>query len=160
MASGGMIYIPSLVTTGSGFRVILRALPQQFESLYYWHYWRKGFLMYAIEMTSGGMMYIQSFVNFWRGFQAILRLIRSNFNGCIVAVTEGRDLWRTPLKWTQMPYTRILASFMKIGTGVQAILRFCLNNFNGCNVGITGGSDLWSEPLRWAQVSRYTCQVS
>jgi hypothetical protein len=33
MASGGMIYIPSLMTIGSGIRVILRALPKQFERL-------------------------------------------------------------------------------------------------------------------------------
>jgi hypothetical protein len=31
MASDGMIYIPSLMTIGSGIRVILRVLPQQFE---------------------------------------------------------------------------------------------------------------------------------
>jgi hypothetical protein len=38
MASGGMIYIPSLMTIGSGIRVILRILPQQFERLQCWYY--------------------------------------------------------------------------------------------------------------------------
>jgi hypothetical protein len=33
MASGGMIYIPSLMTIGSGIHVILRVLSQQFERL-------------------------------------------------------------------------------------------------------------------------------
>jgi hypothetical protein len=31
MASGGMMYIPSLMMNDSGIGVILRALPQQFE---------------------------------------------------------------------------------------------------------------------------------
>jgi hypothetical protein len=52
MASGGMLYIPSLMTIVSGIPVILRVLRQQFESLQCWHYWRKGFMMYAIEMAS------------------------------------------------------------------------------------------------------------
>jgi hypothetical protein len=34
MTSGGITYMPSLITIGSGIRVILRALPQQFEGLY------------------------------------------------------------------------------------------------------------------------------
>jgi hypothetical protein len=33
MASGGMIHIPSLMTIGSGIRVILRVLSQQSERL-------------------------------------------------------------------------------------------------------------------------------
>jgi hypothetical protein len=33
MASGDMIYIPSFTTIGSGIRVILRIIPQQFERL-------------------------------------------------------------------------------------------------------------------------------
>jgi hypothetical protein len=33
MASVGMIYVPSFMTIGSGMRVILRVLPQQFERL-------------------------------------------------------------------------------------------------------------------------------
>jgi hypothetical protein len=33
MASGGMIYVPRLVTIGSGIRMILRVLPQQFQRL-------------------------------------------------------------------------------------------------------------------------------
>jgi hypothetical protein len=33
VASDGMIYIPSLVTIGSGIGIILRVLPEQFESL-------------------------------------------------------------------------------------------------------------------------------
>jgi hypothetical protein len=33
MASSGMIYIPILMTIGSGIRIILRVIPQQFERL-------------------------------------------------------------------------------------------------------------------------------
>jgi hypothetical protein len=38
MALGCMIYIPSLMTIGSGIRVILRVLRQQFERLQCWCY--------------------------------------------------------------------------------------------------------------------------
>jgi hypothetical protein len=37
------------MTIGSGIRVILRVLPQQFERLYHWYY-------YAAEMTSDGII--------------------------------------------------------------------------------------------------------
>jgi hypothetical protein len=33
MVSGGIMYIPSFMTIGSGIQVILRVLPQQFERL-------------------------------------------------------------------------------------------------------------------------------
>jgi hypothetical protein len=33
MDLGGMLYVPSSMTIGSGTRVILRLLPQQFERL-------------------------------------------------------------------------------------------------------------------------------
>jgi hypothetical protein len=33
MTSGGMIYIPSFMLSGSGIQLILRVLPQQFERL-------------------------------------------------------------------------------------------------------------------------------
>jgi hypothetical protein len=33
IASGDMMYVPSLMTIGSGVRVIIRVLPQQFERL-------------------------------------------------------------------------------------------------------------------------------
>jgi hypothetical protein len=38
MYSGDMIYVPSLMTIGSGIRVILRELPEQFERLQCWYY--------------------------------------------------------------------------------------------------------------------------
>jgi hypothetical protein len=41
MASGGMMYM----TIGSGIRVILTVLPQQFERLQCWYYWQEGFMM-------------------------------------------------------------------------------------------------------------------
>jgi hypothetical protein len=33
MASGGMIYMPRFMTTGSGIQVILKSLPHRFERL-------------------------------------------------------------------------------------------------------------------------------
>jgi hypothetical protein len=33
-----MIYIPGLITIGSGIPVILRAFPQQIERLQWWYY--------------------------------------------------------------------------------------------------------------------------
>jgi hypothetical protein len=38
MVSGGMVYIPSFITIGSGIQVILRLLPQPFEGLECWYY--------------------------------------------------------------------------------------------------------------------------
>jgi UDP-N-acetylmuramyl pentapeptide phosphotransferase/UDP-N-acetylglucosamine-1-phosphate transferase len=37
--SGGVIYIPSFMTFGSGIQVILSLLPQQSERLECWYYW-------------------------------------------------------------------------------------------------------------------------
>jgi hypothetical protein len=38
MASDGVMYIPSFIKIGSGIKVILRLLPQQFERLQCWYY--------------------------------------------------------------------------------------------------------------------------
>jgi hypothetical protein len=38
MASDDVIYVPSIMTIGSGIRVILRMLSQQFERILCWHY--------------------------------------------------------------------------------------------------------------------------
>jgi hypothetical protein len=38
IASGGMIYIPSFMTVGSGIKELLTLLHQQFERLQCWHY--------------------------------------------------------------------------------------------------------------------------
>jgi hypothetical protein len=56
MASNNKIYILSFMRIGSGIRVILRLLPQQFEMLQCWYYWWEGFMKYAVEMTSCGMI--------------------------------------------------------------------------------------------------------
>jgi hypothetical protein len=61
MAPGGIIYIPSFMTIGSGIQVIW-LLPQQFQRLECWYYSREEFMKYAIEMASSGMIYIPSFM--------------------------------------------------------------------------------------------------
>jgi hypothetical protein len=38
MTSGGMLYIPGLITNGTGIQVILRLLPENFEILQGWYY--------------------------------------------------------------------------------------------------------------------------
>jgi hypothetical protein len=71
MDSGGMIYIPSFLTIGSGIQVILRLLPQRFERLQYWYYCWEGFMKYAVQMASGGKISILSFMNIDTGFQKL-----------------------------------------------------------------------------------------
>jgi hypothetical protein len=58
----------------------------------------------AIEIVSGGMIYsyIPNPVKTCTGVLAILRVWFSNMKGCNIGVTNGRDLWRTSLKWTQV----------------------------------------------------------
>jgi hypothetical protein len=51
MASGGMIHIPSLMTTGSGIQVILRLVHEHFQRLQCWNYYREEFMKYATEMS-------------------------------------------------------------------------------------------------------------
>jgi hypothetical protein len=72
MASGGMMYIPSLMAIGSDVQVILRLLPQLFESLQCWYNWWEGFVKYAVEMASGGMVFVRNFIKIGAGIQKLL----------------------------------------------------------------------------------------
>jgi hypothetical protein len=60
MASGGMIYIPSVVKIGKGVEGILRFCLRSFKSCNIGITEWKGFMKSAVEMGSGGMTYIQS----------------------------------------------------------------------------------------------------
>jgi hypothetical protein len=51
-----------------------------------------------VETGSGGMICLLSFMKFGVGVQAILRFVLSNWNGCNVGITDGRDV-RNGLRW-------------------------------------------------------------
>jgi hypothetical protein len=72
MASGGMTYIPSFMTIGSGIQVISRLLLQQFERLQCSYYWWDGFMGQTTEMDSGGIIYIPSFIKIGTGVRRLL----------------------------------------------------------------------------------------
>jgi hypothetical protein len=57
---------------GSGIQVILSLLPEEYERLQCWYYWKKRFMNYAVEMALGSMIYIPSFMMIDK---AILRLL-------------------------------------------------------------------------------------
>jgi uncharacterized protein YraI len=60
-------------------------------------------MKYVVEMGSSGTIYIPNFMRIGTGVQAILRFCLSNFRGCNVGISDGRDLRNTPLKLAQMP---------------------------------------------------------
>jgi hypothetical protein len=68
MASGGMIYIPNFMMTGSDIQVVLRLLPIQFERLQCW----EACMKYAVEIASGGTISIPSFIKISSGLQTLL----------------------------------------------------------------------------------------
>jgi hypothetical protein len=72
MASGGMTYIRRFMIIGSGSQVILRALSQQFERMYFWYYRLEGFIKYGVEVASGGMIFILLYMTVGSGVQEIL----------------------------------------------------------------------------------------
>jgi hypothetical protein len=57
-------------------------------------------MKYAVEIVSCGMVHILSFMKICTGVQAILRVCLRNLRGCNVGITDGRDFFITPLRWT------------------------------------------------------------
>jgi hypothetical protein len=55
-------------------------------------------MMYAVEMASWGMIYLPSFIKIGTGVQAISRFGLIFFRGSD-GITNGRNLWCTPLRW-------------------------------------------------------------
>jgi hypothetical protein len=72
MALGCMMYTRLFMTIGVGIQLILKLLPQQFERLQCWYYWREEFMKYAVEMASGGIIYIPGFIKISSGVQKLL----------------------------------------------------------------------------------------
>jgi hypothetical protein len=53
----------------------------------------------AIQVGLDDMIYIPSFMTIGSGIQVILRFCLSNFGGCKIGNSDGRDLQSAPLKW-------------------------------------------------------------
>jgi hypothetical protein len=67
-------------------------------------------------------MYIPSFIKIGTGIQAILRFSLKNLRGCNVGITDGRNLWITPLRWAHVSwYTN--QAVINIGSGIQEFSR-------------------------------------
>lgn len=47
---------------------------------------------FAIEMPSFVMIFLLSFNTIGTGIQAILKFCLSNLNGCVVGITDGKEL--------------------------------------------------------------------
>jgi hypothetical protein len=56
----------------------------------------------AIKVGSGDLIYIQRFIKINTGVQGILRFSLSYLKGCIVGITDGRNLRSAKLKWAQV----------------------------------------------------------
>jgi hypothetical protein len=46
----------------------------------------------VIEIASGGMIFLPKFMTIGSGLQVILRYYLNNLRGCIVGITDVRDL--------------------------------------------------------------------
>jgi hypothetical protein len=74
LASGGIIYLPSLMGIRSSVRVlVLRLLPLQYERLKCWY-------TCAVEMTLGVMIYMSIFMKFASTIQVILMFLPQQFD--------------------------------------------------------------------------------
>jgi hypothetical protein len=104
MASGGMVYVPSLKTIGSGIRVIL--VPQQFERLESWYNWWEGFMIYASEMASVVLYIHTTFHKDWYRRSSNIKIFSQRYEYVKLRwwCYQGRDLWSTPLKWTEVAW--------------------------------------------------------
>jgi hypothetical protein len=53
--SGGMMYIPSVMTIGEGVQLILRLMSKH-QNLLCWYYWWEGFMKNAFQMALDGII--------------------------------------------------------------------------------------------------------
>jgi hypothetical protein len=58
-------------------------------------------MKYSVEMTLSGVIYIWNFMTISSGIQVILNYNLNSSRGCSIDIIDGRDLWRTPLRWPQ-----------------------------------------------------------
>jgi hypothetical protein len=76
-------------------------------------------MKYTVEMASGGLVYIHihthtrtpNFMKISTGVRVILSLCLRNLRGCNVGITDGRDLWFTPLRWLHMAWCTFQVSW-------------------------------------------------
>jgi hypothetical protein len=59
-------------------------------------------MMYAIEMGSDGMIYVPYFMKTRTGVQAVLKFCLRNLRGCNVVITDGKNLFTTPMRWAKV----------------------------------------------------------
>jgi hypothetical protein len=144
------IWIPSLMTTGSGIREILT-----------WTIWEATMLVSLMRIVydechweeSVAWHICTSFMKTGTAVHTLLRLHLRNMRGCNLVLLMG-EIYKCADKMGSGALICI-PSFMKIGRAILAILRFCLSNLKCCDVGITDWMDLWSTPLRWLNVAWY-----
>jgi hypothetical protein len=104
----------------------------------------------ALEMGSGGIIYITKFHEYWYMMcsSSVSRICLRNLKGCNVGITDGRSLWWTPWKLSQMVwYTyqvsrRLLHAFKQYKSVTTAVWEDVML------VLLMGGSCDWNW-LRW-----------
>jgi hypothetical protein len=69
-----------------------------------------GFILHDIRIK------LSSFMKMGTGVQAILRFSLRNIKGCNSGITDGRDVWSTPLRWNQV------SRFMKISSSIWKLI--------------------------------------
>jgi hypothetical protein len=60
-------------------------------------------MKYTVEMASEGTIYVSSSMKTDTDVKGILRVCFRNLRSCNVDISEGSDLWITPLRWAQVP---------------------------------------------------------
>jgi hypothetical protein len=56
-----------------------------------------------VGIALGGMIYIQGFMKIHVELQAILKTCLSNMSGRNVGISDGKDLYNAPLRWSRVP---------------------------------------------------------
>jgi hypothetical protein len=130
MASGGMIYEPSLMTIGSVIQIILSVLARQFERLCV-------MLVLLIERdlwSTPGDAFMwhdihTKFYEDWYRCSSTIKFCFRNLTGCNVGVTDGRDLWSAPGNGLRLHDIYIPTS-MTVCSGIQVTLRLLPQQFD------------------------------
>jgi hypothetical protein len=73
---------------------------------------------------------------------SIIIITSTILRGCTVSITDGTDLWNTPLRWTQMSWYTYQFSWILV-QAFKYYYGYYRNNLRGCSVGITDGRDVW-----------------
>jgi hypothetical protein len=140
MTSRGMMHIPSLMTIGSGIRVILKVLYKKFEAMALVLLTREFYDVCHWNGVRGQDIYTKFNDDRFRHL-SVITVITATILEVVMLVLPIEGILKYTVQMTSCGIIYI-QSFMKIGTGVQAILRFRLINLRGYNVDITNGRGL------------------